>query len=368
MRILNIMQCANLGGMERASFRLMRALQSRGHELRLISLNPIKALGPRLKDAQIPAFGLDYAHCGKIDFFWDFRRVIGKERADALIMTGHNLAASLALGNVCRGRRMLAIHYHHEGVMPAWQWRLIYCAARAQFQSISFPSDYVRREAEAIYPPIQSISETVRNPLEVPPPFDPLVREAFRGKIGVPIGAPLVGNAGWLIRRKRFDVFLHAAAELLQRRQDAHFVIAGEGEESGKLRELAISLNIEKRVSWCGWLNELTPFYAGIDVLLFNSDWDAFPTTPIEAMSHAVPIVASASHGGLGEILDSDCGWLIDRHSPRELSDAIIEALSPEGRFRAERARRRVAEISDPAKIAETVERKLCGAVHAGSS
>ena len=49
--------------------------------------------------------------------------------------------------------------------MSAWRWRLIYRAAKAQFQTISFPSDYVRGERKPIYPPIRSIGVTIRNPL-----------------------------------------------------------------------------------------------------------------------------------------------------------------------------------------------------------
>ena len=58
MRILNLIQCANLGGMEQASLRLMKALQARGHELRLISLNPIAGLGPSTQKANIRPEGL----------------------------------------------------------------------------------------------------------------------------------------------------------------------------------------------------------------------------------------------------------------------------------------------------------------------
>jgi len=361
MRILNVMQCANLGGMEQASLRLMRALQARGHELKLISLNPIGGLGPLLGRAGIPAIGLDYSTRGKIASFFDLKRTIRRERADALIMTGHNFAASLALGKVCRGRRMMVLQFHHEGVMPRWRWRLIYRAAKRQFRAISFPSDYVRREAEAIYAPIRHISETIRAPLPLPPPPAPGMRQAFRDKIGVPADAPLIGNAGWLTRRKRFDVFLRTGAELLSTHPDAHFVIAGDGEERMSLMELAGTLGIAHRIAWTGWLSEMAPFYVGIDALLFNSDWDAFPTTPVEAMSYGLPVVASLEHGGLGEILDATTGWLFGRHDPKALAAAVVEALSPEGRNRGNQARRRVEVTSDPAAIAKTVEARLSG-------
>ena len=140
MRILNLIQCTNLGGMEQASLRLMRALMRRGHECRVISLNPIAGLGPLLEQAGIAARGLDYSGRRRFASFLDLKKAIRAERSDALIMTGHNFAASLALGNVCQGRRMMAVHFHHEGVMPAWRWRLIYRAARVRCRrSLSHP-------------------------------------------------------------------------------------------------------------------------------------------------------------------------------------------------------------------------------------
>jgi glycosyltransferase involved in cell wall biosynthesis len=367
MRILNLIQCANLGGMERASLRLMRALQALGHDLTLISLNPIGGLASLLAEVGIPAIGLDYSKRGRILSFIDLKRTIERARADALIMTGHNLAASLALGNVCRGRRMLAMHYHHEGVMPPWRWRLIYWAARRQFRIVSFPSDYVRREAEALYPALAPMAVTIRNPLPLPPPPDPALRRAFRQRIGVPADAPLIGNAGWLIQRKRFDVFLRTAAELLAVRPDAHFVVSGDGEKRGALLELTRTLGIADRIVWTGWLNEMTPFYAGIDVLLFNSDWDAFPTTPLEAMSHGLPVVASVEHGGLGEVLDPTTGWLLPRHDPQAIAAALALSLTPEGRRRGDNARRRVDVTSNPAAIARTVEFELKGPARAAA-
>ena len=63
------------------------------------------------------------------------------------------------------------------------------------------------------------------------------------------------------------------------------------------LQKLSVSLGIAERVYWTGWLSDLAPFYAGIDVLLFNSDWDALGMTPVEAMSHCVPVVASVERG-----------------------------------------------------------------------
>ena len=199
--------------------------------------------------------------------------------------------------------------------------------------------------------PISSITETIHNPLDLPLTSAPEASQAFRKTIGVPADALLIGNAGWLTQRKRFDVFLHSAAKILAHCPGAYFVIAGDGEMRDSLQRLAASLGIATRVFWTGWLTDLTPFYAGIDVLLFNSDWDALGLTPVEAMSYGVPVVASVEHGGLGEILDNRCGWFMERHDPRALALAVVAALSLEGKVRRRRRGGALKPNADPPRF-----------------
>ncbi len=359
MRILNVIQCANLGGMEQASLRLMIALKARGHEIEVISLNKIGALGSLLDQAQIPARGLDYSSSGKLRSMLELRRAVADTEADALVLTGHNFAAIAAMLGTGPKSRLFAMHYHHELVMPVWRWRLIYQLAISQFHTITFPSDYVRREAEVIYPGVRSIACTVRNPLFEPPAAPKSAGASFRAKYSIPLGAPLVGNAGWLIERKRFDAFLQTAARIRAVRKDVHFVIAGDGDQRGNLEKLASQLGLSECIVFTGWMDDLTPFYASIDLLLFNSDWDAFPTTPVEAMAQGIPVVASLGHGGLSEVLDNSTGWLIRTHDFDALANFAIHALGPEGAKRAIAAKSRVLSMSNPKQIAETIEKRL---------
>lgn len=337
----------------------------RGHSLQLISLNPIEGLGPLLCQAGIQACGLDYTNVGWARTSLKLRRLVADSNADALILTGHNLPATMALLGVGPKRKLYAVHYHHQGVMSSWRWRLIYRMALLVFQTITFPSDYVRREAEAICPSIAAIAETVRNPLEMPPLPLKFQSSALRARYGIPHDAPVVGNAGWLIGRKRFDVFLRVAAKIHQVHPNIHFLIAGDGNERGALEVFASDLGLSKVAHFTGWLSDLDPFYAAIDVLLFNSDWDCFPTTPIEAMARGIPVVASLVNGGLAEILDQETGWFVSRHDEVLLKANVLDAMGPEGRQRGMAARKRVAEVCNTEKIAETIELKLIGLKYA---
>lgn len=361
--ILNVMQCTHLGGMEQASLRLMHALQARGHRCRVISLNPLGLLASDLAAAGIPAVGLTYRGALGWRSFAALRRRLRNERADALIMTGHNLLAMMALGNLAAGRRLLAMHYHHSE-RPAWQWKLFYRIARARFDAITFPSDFLRHEALCISPRIARHARTVRNPLAPPPPILEADRSMARRRLGLPAGAPLVGNAGWLVERKRFDVFLKTARIVAGRLPDARFVIAGDGPQRSQLKSEAMRLGIADRVHWLGWVRDMRDVYLALDVLLFNSDLDALGNTPVEAMAHAVPVVASVRAGGLGEILSHpDYGFLTDRHDPALLAGEVMRRLGRgawPGAVAA--ARHHALALSDPERIARQVEGLLAPA------
>ncbi len=356
------MQCGNLGGMERATLLRVQGLKNRGNEVRLVSLNPIGGLGPLLESSGIPAIGVRYR--GK----WGWRSLALVHRAfrawpaDRVVMHGHNVAAMLALGSVGHGGRVLCIHFHHSGVKRRWQWRLIYRLALRRFDAITFPTEFIRNEAERLYPPIAAMSHVLPDPFVMPKvPSSEETLEARR-RLGLPEGAKVVGNAGWLIARKRWDVFLRVGAAVAERIPEARFAIAGDGPLRTELARLASTLGIDRRVHWLGWQPDLADFYAALDVLHFNSDWDALGRTPLEAVAYGVPVVCSVLNGGLREIIDSDeCGYLIAKHDEAWLADRIVYLLrNPEaGRRMALACRKRVEEVCSPERDLERICRLL---------
>jgi glycosyltransferase involved in cell wall biosynthesis len=357
MDIINLIQCTELGGTERASLQLMTGLKRMGHSCRVISLNPLGRLLPILHDAQIPALGFHYRGPGGLFSLPRLYARLQKERGDALIMTGHNLFAMMALGDIGKERRLLAVHHHHRGEKPDWQWRLIYRWADKTFKAITFPSDFIKREAELLHPPIALKSHTIRNPIEMPSPPTPDQRRAARETLGIPQQAKVIGNAGWLIPRKRFDIFLRVAAQVVREQKDTVVVIAGDGPEQPKLKRLAYELGLTERVRWLGWREEMRTFYMSLDCLLFNSDWEALSMTALEAMSHCVPLVASIKHGGLGEIVThEEHGILLENHDIKNLTNSVLRTFGNDGSRLALAGRRRVEQCCDFKSCVSSVE------------
>ena len=359
MHILNICQCTNLGGMEQASLHLMKGLQKRGHSFEVLSLNSLGALKPLLDEAKILAQGLPYRGRGGWRSYGRVRAKLRAIRAGATLMTGPHLLTMLAMSKHSPGPRVLGVHFHHRGVKPDWQWRLIYRLACRRFEAIVFPSEFIRQEAEEIYPPLRRRSHIVRYPVILPSLPDPAQRPAARRLLGLPLEAPVVGNAGWLIPRKRWDIFLATAAEIAARQPATHFVIAGDGPLRGELQNMAKGLGLQDRITWLGWRDQLDTFYQSLDALLFNSDWDAMGLTALEAMSYGVPVAASVQQGGLREVITDDrFGLLLPTHDVTTLADRVSAWLNhaDEARRVGLQGRQRVIEMGDPDSIAAAYE------------
>jgi glycosyltransferase involved in cell wall biosynthesis len=116
---------------------------------------------------------------------------------------------------------------------------------------------------------------------------------------------------GGLVPMKACDLALRAAAPLL-RSDLARFTVVGDGPERSRLEQLARSLEIEKAVSFCGWVShaEVLRRLRSADVMVFPSLRDNGAGVVFEALaSGAVPVVAD--FGGPGDIVHPEVGYKV---------------------------------------------------------
>ena len=351
MKIIILIQCTNLGGMEHNMLLLIDEIKKMNVEVEVVSINPIGKLGELLEARGIQCEGSSYLGPWGVFSILKLHRILASKTADGLLMIGHNLMGELALGKLWKKHRVLSIHFHHKGVKSPLGWRLIYGIAVMKFRAIVFVSKYIMDEAISISSFLAKLSIMVSTPVHAQIPFSDHVKIDARRTLGISENNIVVGNAGWLITRKRWDVYLAVAAEVLKSDPQIRFLIAGDGPERANLEKQARDLGIADMIIWIGWQSKLLPFYQAIDILLFNSDWDAQARTPLEAMSYGIPLVSSILAGGTQEVIYNDSmGYLIDQHDVGKLSAIILKlAHDPELRkLVGENERRRISEYGSP--------------------
>jgi glycosyltransferase involved in cell wall biosynthesis len=182
-------------------------------------------------------------------------------------------------------------------------------------------------------------------------------REA-RLALGVPDGAPIVGNVAALTAHKDHATLLEAAALVLRARPDTRFVILGEGELRPALEAQRRALGLEDRVLLPGFRSDLDRLLPAFDVFCLSSRMEGLGTSLLDAMSFGLPVVATAAGGIPEAVEDGVTGRLVPPRAPEPLATALLELLGNEARGRAmgEAGRARfLARFSSDRMVAETL-------------
>jgi glycosyltransferase involved in cell wall biosynthesis len=128
--------------------------------------------------------------------------------------------------------------------------------------------------------------------------------------------------------------------------EPVEFLFVGDGPERARLEALAEALGVSESVLFLGARPnpEMPGLLASAELAIFPSLMEATSVAALEAMSCALPVVAS-NVGGLPEIVDASVGALVPPSDPIALADAIVGILkSPERGEMGARARDRVVQ------------------------
>ena len=130
-------------------------------------------------------------------------------------------------------------------------------------------------------------------------------KSTFRACLGLTDkGIKLVGIIGRLTSIKNHHLFLESVQLLVRTKKDTRirFLIVGDGELRKDLETLTQQLGVADRVVFTGWVKEMAPVYADLDVLALTSHNEGTPVTVIEAMAAGVPVIAT-DVGGVRELI-----------------------------------------------------------------
>jgi L-malate glycosyltransferase len=360
MKVLNLIQCLNLGGMEQSSYLLMKETQGQTIDWLVQSITPA-GLGEQIASGfNIPV--ADSPYKGKFGYrsHFSLKRKIDDFSGDLILMTGPTLTGCSILKSNPH-KKVLGIHFcHQSGALNLLKWKTFYAVFGDDYDAIAYYSPFSLKEAKEIAPQLQHKFHLVEYSVERCSATTEFERQSARESLGIQANAFVVGNAGWLIERKRFDVFLQICAQLhASTSNQLLFLIAGDGSLRNDLEALANKLGIAEKTRFLGWQKNLDVFYKSLDLLLFNSNSDAFGLTVLEAMGYGIPVVASVLEGGADTFLiHQENGYLLQEHRINQLAEYCLNMMQDKELY--EKFRSRSLElVSDRFSTKKYVQRHL---------
>jgi len=147
---------------------------------------------------------------------------------------------------------------------------------------------------------------------------------ADRQLLGLPNNVPLALFAGDIrTSRKNLDTVLYALVQV----PNLQLVVAADVKNS-PYPELAKKLEIDQRVHFIGYRNDLYKLMQAVDLFVFPSRYEACALVLLEAMASGLPIVTARTAGGC-EIVTTECGVIMpDPDDVSHLTQVLIELES----------------------------------------
>lgn len=134
---------------------------------------------------------------------------------------------------------------------------------------------------------------------------------------------PVVGSVSRLDKVKRVNVLIDAIASI----PSADLVIVGDGGERDALEAQVARLGVADRVSFLGHTETPVLQFREFDVFAMPSSDESGPLTVLEAMSAAVPIVATDVGHVSEAVQDGIAGFVIDPTDTDALRAALLRLI-----------------------------------------
>jgi glycosyltransferase involved in cell wall biosynthesis len=151
--------------------------------------------------------------------------------------------------------------------------------------------------------------------------------ETVRTELGIPLGAPVVGTVTRLSPQKAPLDFIEAAARVVERRPDVHFVVVGDGPLRTDVEARLADLGLTECVHLTGLRRDIPELMHSFDLFVLSSLWEGLPRVLPQAMAAGLPIVATAVDGNAEAVTDGVNGFLTSPGDPQAMADALLRLL-----------------------------------------
>ncbi|NOU64531.1 glycosyltransferase [Paenibacillus sp. LMG 31461] len=148
-----------------------------------------------------------------------------------------------------------------------------------------------------------------------------LNREMKRMELGISDDTFVLLSIGELIKRKNLETLIRAIVKL--ENQNFVLLICGRGVLESFLKELTVSLEIQEKVRFLGFRNDIKEICIASDVFVFPSYQEGLPVSVMEAMSAGLPVIASEIRGNTDLIKNGVGGYLLSPDDINGFSESI---------------------------------------------
>jgi glycosyltransferase involved in cell wall biosynthesis len=338
IRILNIIDTMGSGGVERRRLSMAKLLDKEQFELKIICTNKVGVFPDefRIHNVEVIAIG-------------DLKSVFDYKQYLKVMKIMHTFKPHIVHGAVFEGVTMTAIAGFLKNVPViileetsdpqnrSWKGNLL-------LRLLSLLADKVIGVSPAatnyllhkIHIPNRKV-QLINNGVAIPEPTSAEEQTNLRDRLLISNHEIVIGSVGRMSSdaHKRFSDLIKAMAILNKKNLPIKLILVGDGPEQTVYKNLVYELDLQNKVVFAGYQNEVSQFYSVFDIFCLTSAFEAFGLVIAEAMLHQLPVVATKV-GGMQYIVDHDkTGFLVEKCNVQAIAQALeILCLDKQKRIR----------------------------------
>lgn len=352
--VLQLLDSFQQGGTEGQVVQLTKWLQASGkYRIFLATLSgegPLRGEVERLGFRDVPTFPLQNFY--NVNALKQQSRLVSYMREKQIdVVHAHDFYTNIfgmAAASLARVTGRIASRRETEGIRsPAKRW--VERRAFASAKVVIANAEAIRRHliGEGLRP---EKVVTIHNGIDVariaPQP------EERRSELVESFGLPPTRRFVTIVANMRHVMkdqatFLRAAQLVQKAVPESGFVLAGEGEQTESLRQLAAELGIDQATFFIGRCSRVSDLLSISDVCVLSSKGvEGFSNSILEYMAAARPVVATDVGGAREAIVEAETGYVVQPEDFETMAQRIISLLQEPERARAMGAqgRKRVQE------------------------
>ena len=269
LRILHTESSQGLGGQEYRTLRECLGMQARGHRV-CLAVQPESRLCHEARATGLTVLTTPMRTVRWVPLIRTFRSWLMEFHID--VLNTHGSLDSWTAGIAARTvrPRPLIIRSRHISIpiTPNFRHRILYqCLPHA----IITTGERVREALIARNGLREDRVVSIPTGVDVSSFYPREADHSLKSTLGIPLDHLVVGSVAFLRDYKGIEDLLSAARTILADRDDVHFVIVGEGPEKASLQKMAQRFDIDNRVRFLGFREDVPNLLSLFHVVVLSS-------------------------------------------------------------------------------------------------
>ena len=328
MKIIIVLQSYNGGGAEKIALTLAREWTEEGHDVTLAVLFP---RGPyrNAVPSDLPVYEMGIKR--ERSALFGLRKIFKDRSPDVVLSAFRATHIWLALALILSRKPLVIFREANiffprktkslKGLFTKYFLSLAYRRAN----KIIANSNDTKTSLKEILPFVERKIDVIPNPID----FDALAVESniTHDYTWIESSAEkVIVSMGRLHPQKNFSLLIRAFAIASASNPQLHLVIIGDGELRSDLEDLTVTLSVQEKVTFTGFIDEPARILTCCNLYVQTSVYEGFGNALVEAIGCGVPVMAMDCTGAPKEIIeDNTIGHLFPGCTPEELAELMAQ-------------------------------------------